>query len=80
MRRPSRWFSGPKPPVAKRIVHVDERHGERVEDPYHWLRDDSRKDPAVLDYLRAENVYTKAVLEPTEPLQKQLFEEMVARI
>ena len=69
-----------KPPVAKRVAHVDERHGERVEDPYHWLRDDSRKAPEVLDYLRAENAYTEAVLEPTEPLQKRLFDEMVARI
>jgi len=69
-----------KPPIAKKITHVESRHGELVEDPYHWLRDDSRKDPAVLRYLEAENAYTEAVLKPTEPLQKRLFDEMVARI
>ena len=54
-----------EPPAAKKLRHAVERHGERIEDPYHWLRDDSRKDPEVLRYLEAENAYTAAVLEPT---------------
>ena len=37
-----------KPPVAKRVDHVETRHGTRVNDPYHWLRDDGRKDRDVL--------------------------------
>ena len=68
------------PPVAKRIDHVETRHGTRVNDPYHWLRDDERKDREVLAYLQAENDYTEAVMQPTEGLQKKLYEEMVGRI
>jgi hypothetical protein len=33
------------------------------------LRDDARKDKAVLSHLEAENAHTKAVLADTEPLQ-----------
>lgn len=29
----------------------------QVEDPYYWLRDDSRKDPAVLSVIKEENKY-----------------------
>ena len=27
------------PPAAERRSHSYERHGQRVEDPYHWLKD-----------------------------------------
>jgi len=33
------------------------------------LRDDARKDKAVISHLEAENAHTKAVLADTEPLQ-----------
>jgi oligopeptidase B len=54
-------------------------HGER-EDPFYWLRDDTRSDPEVLGYLRAENEYTDAILAPVKPLIDHLYEEIVARI
>jgi len=66
-----------------------ERHGERLEDPYAWLRDDNwqrvMRDPDSLRadiraHLEAENAYTRAVLAPTETLQRELFEELRARI
>jgi oligopeptidase B len=70
----------PQPPVAARRPHVVESpHGSR-EDPYYWLRDDSREDPAVLDYLNAENAYADALLAPTTALQEQLYQEIVGRI
>ena len=53
-------------------------HGDTRLDPYYWLND--REDPEVIQYLEDENSYTKAVLEPTEKMQKQLFEEMKGRI
>ena len=34
----------------------------------------------VLDYLKAENAYTEAMLAPFKPLREQLYKEMVARI
>ena len=68
----------PPPPVAERRPVIVERHGERLEDPYAWLR--QRDDPAVRAYLEAENGYAEAVLAPTRPLQEQLYQEMLARI
>ena len=66
------------PPVAPQRPHVVSAHGDDREDPWYWLRE--RDDPAVLEYLQAENAYTKAMLASTEPLQLQLFEEMKGRI
>lgn len=54
-------------------------NGER-EDHYYWLRDDTRSDPEMLGYLRAENEYTDAMLAPAKPLIDRLYEEIVARI
>ncbi len=72
--------SEPTPPVAERRDHaVESPHGTR-NDPYYWLRDDTRTDAAVLDYIRAENAYTDAVLAPTKALQDTLFEELKERI
>lgn len=62
-----------------RTHRVASPHGER-EDPYYWLRDDTRSDPAMLGYLRAENEYTDAMLAPVKPLIDRLYEEIVARI
>jgi oligopeptidase B len=68
------------PPCAlrrnKKLVH----HGHERVDPYYWLRDDKRRDAQVLAHLRAENAYTQAMLAHTEPLQQQLYEELVGRV
>jgi len=69
-----------KPPVAEKIAHVETRRGQEVVDPYHWMRDDERKDPKVIAHLEAENAYADAVMKPTERLQQQLYDEMVGRI
>lgn len=68
------------PPVAAKHPHSIKKHGDARIDNYYWLRDDERQKPEVLDYLRAENAYTEAVLKPTQPLREQLYQEMVARI
>src|ERR1700689_3009790 len=68
----------PAPPVAKKEPKVTEINGRKLVDNYYWLRD--KKNPDVKAYLQAENVYTDAVMKPTEPLQKKLYEEMLSRI
>lgn len=68
------------PPKAARRPHPLVAHGETRDDPYYWLRDDSRKDPEVLGYLEAENAYTAAAMRPTEALQERLYAEMSERI
>ncbi len=70
----------PAPPVAKKVPHVFEEHGHRRVDNYHWLRDDSRKNPQVLDYLKAENDYYEANMATTGDLRQRLYDEIVARI
>jgi oligopeptidase B len=72
--------SEPVPPVAARRPHVVvSPHGTR-EDPYYWLRDDTRTDPEVIAYLNAENAHTDAVLAPVKSLEDTLFGELRARV
>ncbi|HYN46949.1 MAG TPA: hypothetical protein VES64_09690, partial [Allosphingosinicella sp.] len=57
----------PPPPVAEQRPYSFERHGIRVEDPYHWLKDQSYPvvdDADVLAHLRAENAYFEAAMAP----------------
>src|ERR1700726_1464907 len=54
----------PSPPVAKRVPHVTEVNGHKLEDNYFWLRE--KPNPEVRAYLEAENAYTDAVMKPTE--------------
>ena len=69
------------PPDAARKAHtVTAPFGASRQDEYYWLRDDSRKDPAMLAYLEAENAYADAVMAPLKPVQDRLYEEIVARI
>ncbi|HXF17967.1 MAG TPA: oligopeptidase B, partial [Burkholderiales bacterium] len=66
------------PPIAPRSPVVNEVHGERRVDDYHWLRNKGSK--AVTAYLNAENAYTDAMMKPARALQATLYREMVARI
>jgi oligopeptidase B len=71
--------TGPsRPPPARRGSKVEVLHGEKRQDDYFWLR--RKEDPEVRAHLEAENAYTDAVMRPTEPLQKALYSEMLARI
>jgi oligopeptidase B len=66
------------PPVANRIEHQEERHGATVMDNYFWLRDKSN--PAVIEYLKAENAYTDALTKNLKPFEDALYTEMLGRI
>src|SRR5437660_9803202 len=68
----------PAPPLAKKISKVTEINGRKLVDDYFWLRD--RSNPDVKAYLDAENAYTDAVMKPTEPFQKKLYDELLGRI
>lgn len=70
--------SNTKQPAAPRIPHTHIAHDDRRSDPYDWIKD--RKNPAVMEYLSAENDFAKAALSHTEDLQEQLVEEMYSRI
>ena len=77
------------PPKAKKIEEKLISHDDVRIDNYFWMRlTDAQKeaekpDPQtqdVLNYLNAENDYLAQELKHTDDFQKQLFEEMVARI
>ncbi len=67
-----------KPPVAKKIDKELTIHGHTRLDPYYWLNE--RENPEVIDYLNAENKYTKSLMKHTEKFQEKLFKEIVGRI
>ena len=69
----------PTPPVAAKKPYTVKGPADR-DDPYYWLRDDTRKSPEMLAYLNAENAYADAVLAPLKPLQNALYSEIVGRI
>ena len=69
----------PTPPIAAQKPHTVKGPVDR-NDPYYWLRDDTRKNAEMLGYLNAENAYADAVLAPTKALQDKLFNEIVGRI
>ena len=70
----------PAPPrAAQRPFTVTSPFGHR-EDPWYWLRDDERKDPAMLAYLEAENEYLRAVMAPHRPLEQRIYEEIIGRL
>jgi oligopeptidase B len=66
------------PPVAKRVPRLQVLHGDRLEDPYFWLRD--KDSPDVIAYLTAENAYTDGAMKGTEAFQEALYREMLERI
>ena len=68
----------PASPVAKKDPKVTEINGRKLVDNYFWMRD--KQNPEVRAYLEVENAYTDAVMKPTEPLQKKLYDEMLSRI
>ena len=65
------------PPRAKRVEHVREHHGDRVVDPYEWLRD--KDDPEVIAHLEAENAWADERTAHLEPLRSAIFEEIRSR-
>lgn len=81
----------PPAPMAKKIPYTITEHGDSRVDNYYWMRlsdeqkeaPDSTRDQQtkdVLEYLNAENAYTKTAMAHTEAFQQKLFEEMKGRI
>ena len=80
---------------AKKVPHQikfgyvgdDEDRGENPMNPprvridhYHWLRDETRKNKEVLDYLNSENKYCKESMSHLTTLQKKLYDDMLSHL
>lgn len=66
------------PPVAAIHPSIRSFHGRDFRDDYEWLRD--KDDPAVRDYLDAENDYTDSRTAHLKPLEDAVFAEVKSRI
>jgi oligopeptidase B len=64
--------------VARQVEHISVWHGEKVSDPWFWLREKSS--PEVVAYLNAENAYTEAKTADLKPFSEALYKEMLGRI
>ncbi len=67
-----------KPPIAKRIPHPHELHGDVREDDYYWLKDPNN--PQVIQYLEEENRYYDEIMRPLEKQTEQIYQSMVDRV
>lgn len=68
----------PTPPLAPQRPLERTAQGETRVDPYAWLS--RRDDPAVTEYLTAENAYADTILAPRAEAAGALYEEMRLRI
>jgi oligopeptidase B len=68
-----------KPPVAKKDPKSVTMFGDTRTDDYGWIRD-AKKNAESMGYLEAETAYADAFMKPAEPLQRQLYDEMLSHI
>ena len=58
-----------KYPELKKIPHEENWFGEKLEDPYFWIRD--AKNPELLQWVKEENEFTDAWFDPDEVAGKE---------
>ena len=77
------------PPKLKQKLEIKKYHGYEIKDEFSWvhqknilevLRDGSKLNPEVRNYLKKENAYTKFKMKDTKKFQKKLFREIKGRI
>jgi oligopeptidase B len=68
------------PPVAKVVPHELTTNGRTRVDNYYWLRDDTRENAEVIDYLESENAWFEEQMAHTAPLQDTLYREFESRL
>ncbi len=66
------------PPIATKRPTISTIHNHSRTDDYAWLRDKESQD--VLDYLNAENDFSKSYTRHTESFKESLYEEMLSHI
>ena len=64
-------------PETATVKHTDDYHGTAVADPFRWLEDDVRENPAVKDWVGAQNEVTfkyLADIDERAPIQARMTE------
>jgi len=67
-------------PVAQQKPFIVESPNGNRTDPYYWLRDETRKQPAVIAHLTAENAHYESYAKSYAKLTDKLYTEIVGRI
>ncbi|MDN4608318.1 S9 family peptidase [Sporosarcina highlanderae] len=67
-----------KPPIAKRIPHPHELHGDVREDDYYWLNE--KDNPEVIQYLEEENKYFEEIMRPLQEQTEKIYQSMIDRV
>ena len=68
------------PPKPEKIPYVMEAHDDIRTDNYYWLRDDTRSNKKILNYLQSENDYADSWFGKRVNYKSILLEELVSRI
>ena len=63
-------------PKAKKVKKVLKKHNDSRIDNYYWLRDDTRKNKAVLDYLKTERAYHDDWIKTQSSISKNYFKKL----
>lgn len=66
------------PPAAAEIPHEITAHGHTRVDDFYWMS--NLEDPAVLEYLQAENAYTDSVMAGSSELIETIVMELMERM
>ncbi len=64
-----------EPPIPLKKPKKLKAHGDLRIDNYYWLRDDTRKDKKVLNYLKEENNYSETWFKKNGVNSKKIFQE-----
>jgi oligopeptidase B len=70
--------AGPTPPVAPTKAYSFDFHGQKIDDPYHWLKE--KTNPEVIRYIESENAYREGLTTSLKPFQDKLYREMLSHI
>ncbi len=68
------------PPKPEKIPFVLEKHGDVRTDYYYWLRDDSRSDQKIINYLKEENKYSDLWFKNKADYQSSVLNELVNQL
>ena len=63
-----------------KIPVVLEAHGDKRIDNYYWMRDDSRKDPKVIEYLKSENKLADKWFDSKYDYQTEIVDELINQV
>ena len=69
-----------KPPIPKKIKKKLLAHGDERIDNYYWLRDDSRKNKQIINYLKEENSYSRKWFDSNSVSPKKIFQAYKKRL